>query len=108
MTWNGSGLSFELNASIDKIAAMLAGKSDTPMQAAQKIAETAKAMAPIDSGEYESSIHAEKTARGAVVVSHSEHAHWVEFGAPARGIEARWIMHKAALISGYEFGKASK
>lgn len=96
-------MKIELDPDVEEIANKLAGTSDTVLDAAKAVAEVARAMAPVDTGEYAASIKAERAGRKAVVVSDSPHAHWVEFGAPARGIEPQWVFHRAAMSLGFKF-----
>lgn len=85
---------------------------DTASDAAEWIAVVARDLAPVgdpdiddESGSYRDSIRAEKMPWGARVVADDYKAQWIEFGAPGRNQPARWILHGAAEMLGFQFQK---
>lgn len=99
MTVHYAGTPFEIDAEHSKPL------REQSLQVAQRVAAIARADAPHVSGEYEGQFRAEMTKAGARVVNDSPHATYLEFGAPGRGIPARWILRNAAIRAGLKFTK---
>lgn len=84
-------LNTDLNATVSRIIA--AGKG--PMELAQRIADQAKSLAPVDTGAYRDGIIVEKTGAGARVVATDQKSHWVEFGRPNHNVEGQFVLRQA-------------
>lgn len=72
---------------------------------AEKIADAARANAPVDSGRYSAGISVQKTKTGARVFASDQKSAWIEFGIPSQGKPAQFILRKAAQASGFKFKK---
>lgn len=76
---------------------------EAAFQAATAIADNARATAPVREGTYQGSIGVEAFRGGARVVSDDPVARLLEFGAPHRGLPARYIFRNAAAALGFKF-----
>lgn len=85
-----------------KVGNKIAG-SAAPMEIAEELAERAKNLAPVDSGEYKDSIRAEKTKAGARILSDVYYSTFIEFGAPSWNIAPQYVFRRAAESLGLTF-----
>lgn len=73
---------------------------------AEQLADTARSLAPVLSGEYAAGIVAQKTKTGARVYAGDYKSAWIEFGVPAHGIHGRFVLRRAADALGLSFRKS--
>jgi hypothetical protein len=66
---------------------------------AEKMAEIARANAPVDTGEYRDSIHVETDGEGSRVVAGTDHGVWVEIG--TEDTPAFHVLTQAAESAGF-------
>ena len=83
----------------------LSAVEEATMEVAKKIAERARDTAPVASGAYKASIKVEDFRGGARVIATDPKSAWIEFGAPARGVAARFVLRNAAASLGFKFKK---
>lgn len=95
----------EIIPDIEEQVVHLVAQGDAPSEAAQKIADNARANAPVLSGAYAAGIIVQKTKRGARVVATDPKSAWEEFGVPTLGQPARFVLRRAAEASGLKFKK---
>ncbi|MBC7594527.1 MAG: HK97 gp10 family phage protein [Kineosporiaceae bacterium] len=95
----------DLDPDVEALVAKLVAEGDDALALAKGIASVARSTAPSNSGNYASSIVAEKTKGGARVYSSSDHAAHVEFGVPSRGQVAHFTFRRAADALGLKFDK---
>lgn len=69
---------------------------------AEQIASTARDIAPVDTGEYQASIHVESDSSGTAVVAGTDHGVWVEWG--TEDTPAFHVLTRAAETDGFEVG----
>ena len=106
MASTNSGISLpelHIREGLDQDALMLVVAGDTALQMAEKVRDLAKAMAPVDTGQYRDGIQAQKTALGARVIATDQKSAWIEFGIPSRNHEAQFILRRAADAVGLKF-----
>ena len=97
-----------LRSDLDSEVLNLVAKGDTALQIAEKLAEVAKAMAPVNTGAYRDGIIAQRTDGGARVYASDNKSSWIEFGIPSRGQPAHFILRRAADILGLKFQKRTR
>lgn len=98
---------FEPNPNIDEELKGLPALGASSMDVAEQIAEVARGLAPVSSGEYAAGITVQKTKSGARVFASDFKSAWLEFGVPSRGVPARFILRRAVEAAGYRFKKRS-
>lgn len=96
---------FEPNPDIDEEVVKLPVVGATSMEIAEHIADVARRLAPVESGEYADGITVEKTKTGARVFAADFKSAWLEFGVPSQGKPARFILRRAVEAAGYKFRK---
>ena len=82
--------------------------SSAPMEIAEELADRARNLAPVDSGEYQDSIRAEKTKAGARIFSDVYYSTFIEFGAPNWNIAPQYVFRRAAESLGLSFRSKKK
>jgi len=88
---------------LDADVLMVVAAGDTALVMAEKIANLAKAIAPVDTGRYRDGIEFEKTTLGARVIARDQKSAWIEFGIPSREHPAQFILRQAAEAVGLKF-----
>lgn len=83
-------------------------KSSAPIEIAEEIADRIRNLAPVDSGDYQDSIVAEKTKVGARVRSTEYYSTFIEFGAPNWNIAPQYVFRRAAESLGLTFRSKKK
>jgi hypothetical protein len=94
-----------LHPNLDSDLADFIARGDTSLQIAEKIAEVARATAPVETGRYRDGITAEKTSRGARVIASDNKSSWIEFGIPSHNQPAQFILRRAVDACGLKFEK---
>lgn len=84
------------------------GQSAAPMEIAEELADRARNLAPLESGDYRDSITAEKTKTGARIVSNVYYSTFIEFGAPNWNIAPQYVFRRAAESLGLTFRSKKK
>jgi len=101
-----SDFDLELIPDLDFEIAKLVDKSDTALDAANKIATAARALAPVgDTGNYEAGIKVVRFKGGARVVATARHSAFIEFGVPGRNQPAQFVLRRAVDSVGLRFKK---
>jgi len=95
----------ELIPDLDIEIAKLVDKSDTAVDACNKIADAARSLAPSDSGDYRAGIKVERFKGGARVVATARHSAFIEFGVPGRNQPAQFVLRRAVDSVGLRFKK---
>jgi len=78
---------------------------EAAMEAANKIAERARSLAPVVTGQYAAGIVTQETPHGARVLASDQKSHWVEFGIPSHGQAAQFVLRRAVELAGFKFHK---
>lgn len=99
------GFRIEIDDDIDTKVGDVDGVKESAVDVANRVAEIARATAPVDSGDYEAGIQVQETKTGARVYASDHKSAWVEFGVPSRGIPAHFNLRKAAEAAGLKFKK---
>ncbi len=97
-----------LDPDLDAKVAELIGQLGAALPVAEKVAEVARALAPVESGLYRDGIKAERTGRGARVIASDEKSSWVEFGIPSHNQPAQFVLRRAVDACGLKFVKGKK
>jgi hypothetical protein len=95
----------DLVGNLDELVAKLPELESSSHDAALAIAAAARALAPVDQGNYIDGIVTQKTPSGTRVVATDQKSAWIEFGVPSRGIPARFILRRAVEAVGLKFKK---
>jgi hypothetical protein len=90
---------------LDEKVAHMPEVVDAGFEAATKIADAARALAPVLSGDYEAGIEVQKTKSGARVLASSADSAFVEFGVPSQGQRAHFTLRRAVEAAGFKFKK---
>ena len=99
----------DLIADIDAEVAKVPELIVDAFEGAKKIAEAAKALAPVGlTGDYSAGITAQKTKQGARVFASARESAFVEFGVPAHGQPAHFTLRRAAEAVGFKFRKGKR
>jgi hypothetical protein len=105
-------IKLDLVPDIIEIIESLPTVEDKVKAAAEEIAGRARSLVHNDSGAYSESIRVEKTNRSKSglwrVIASDPKAFFVEFGGPARGIPAQYVMRRAAESLGLPWQKKKK
>lgn len=96
---------FEPAPDLDEKVVQLPLVGAKAVDVAVHIAQVARDTAPEDSGDYVAGIVVQKTKTGARVWASNFKSAWLEFGAPSRGLPARFILRRAVESAGYTFKK---
>ena len=94
----------DLNAAV----ALLVGKMGVAVPIAEKIAEAARALAPVDQGNYRDGIKVQATKTGARVFASDQKSSWVEFGIPSHNQPPQFVLRRAVDAVGLKFSKRKK
>ena len=92
-----------IDPDLDLAVAKLVDKSDTAIDACNKIAAAARSLAPVDSGDYQSKIKVERFKGGARVLASDYKSSWIEFG--GGGNPAQFVLRRAVDSVGLKFKK---
>jgi hypothetical protein len=97
-----------LREDLDHEVFKLVASGPGPMGVAEKIAEQARATAPVLTGAYRDGITAERTPFGARVIASDEKSSWIEFGRPNHDVPAQFILRRAVDALGLKFKKGRR
>ena len=92
-----------LRDGLDADVLNVVAKGDTTLVMAEKVAALARAIAPVNTGQYRDGIVAQKTIGGARVLASDQKSTWIEFGIPSRNHEAHFVLRRAAEAVGLKF-----
>lgn len=95
----------DLVGNLDELVAKLPEVKSSSHDAAQAIAAAARAIAPVDEGNYVDGIVTQSTPAGTRVLATDQKSAWIEFGIPSRGIPARFVLRRAVEAVGLSFKK---
>lgn len=104
----GSGVEWDLDPKLNANVGKKISNSSAPIEVAERIADAARELAPVDSGAYKDSIQAEKTKVGARVYSTEYYSTFIEFGAPNWNIAPQYVFRRAAESLGLTFRSKKK
>lgn len=80
--------------------------------AAEAIAQRAREMAPVETGQYKAGILVQKTNKSGSgiwrAVATDQKSFWVEFGVPSRGIPGKFVFRNAVESLGLKWAKTKK
>ena len=94
----------DLNAAV----ALLVGQMGAAVPIAEKIAEAARALAPVVLGNYRDGIVVQATRTGARVLASDQKSSWIEFGIPSHNQPAQFVLRRAVDACGLKFKKGKK
>lgn len=103
-----ASVEWDLDPKLDVRLSDRIGQSAAPMEIAEELADRARNLAPVDSGEYQNSIRAEKTKNGARIISDVYYSTFIEFGAPNWNIAPQYVFRRAAESLGLTFRSKKK
>lgn len=102
----------DLNPNLERDLNKLKAVDDKVQAAARAIAERARQLAPVDTGEYRDKITVQKSNKSNSgiwrVISTAQEAFWVEFGVPSRGIHGQFVFRRAVESLGLKWAKRKK
>ena len=90
---------------LEERVAELVAKGEGAMEVANAVAEVAKSIAPVESGEYKDGITVQRTKTGARVFASDYKSTWIEFGVPSHNQPAHFVLRRAAESLGLKFKK---
>lgn len=97
----------EIDGDIDDRVLKLPEVHATAKEAANIIANAARDIAPVVTGDYKAGIVTQETKMGWRVLAADQKSAWVEFGVPADGEPAQFVLRRAVEASGFKFKKRS-
>lgn len=97
-----------LDPNLKSAVAELVGKMGAALPMARMIADTARSLAPVESGRYRDGISVQQTKTGARVLAADQKSSWIEFGIPSHHQAPQFVLRRAVDACGLKFAKGRK